>query len=197
MERGNYHGLKLTEQVMKVLERIVPLQTVGVNQQFPVWLRPRQRPNSCNLCCQAAARDVSSCHGFRRPGEGIWSSASEGHLVGIEKSWCGGVDCATGAGDVCQCVEPFLHWWEIQWKVWRSVFTKAQYSVLCSSSLCLKLCHVSSAFGSPGRTSMLMTLLSLLNRFRNVSEGSLLEMKQWRRKDWEYMQERQRSWSVG
>ena len=32
-------------------------------------------------------------------------SASEGHLVGAEKTWCGGVNCVTGAGDVCQCAE--------------------------------------------------------------------------------------------
>ena len=32
LERGNYRGLKLTEQVMKVLERIVPYQTSGVNR---------------------------------------------------------------------------------------------------------------------------------------------------------------------
>ena len=30
---------------------------------------------------------------------------SEGHLVGAEKTWCGGVDCTTGAGDVCKCAE--------------------------------------------------------------------------------------------
>ena len=24
----------------------------------------------------------------------------EGHLVSVEKAWCGGVDCAIGAGDV-------------------------------------------------------------------------------------------------
>ena len=35
-------------------------------------------------------------------------------------------------------------------------FTKAQHSVCCS--LCLKPCHASSALGSPGRTSMPMTL---------------------------------------
>ena len=29
----------------------------------------------------------------------------KGHLVGAEKTWCGGVDCATGAGDVCKCTE--------------------------------------------------------------------------------------------
>ena len=29
------------------------------------------------------------------------------HLVGAEKTWCGGVDCMTGAGNVCKCAEPF------------------------------------------------------------------------------------------
>ena len=53
-----------------------PHQTVGVNRQFQVWLRPRQRQNRRNLCCQAVAREVSSyqqetLHGFHRPGEGV------------------------------------------------------------------------------------------------------------------------------
>ena len=100
-----------------------PHQTVGVNRRFPVWLRPRQRHYRRNLCCQAAAREVSSCqqetvHGFRRPGEGVWSSTSEGHLVGAEKTWCGGVDCATGAVDVCKCAELCPCWWGVQWRVW-------------------------------------------------------------------------------
>ena len=51
------------------------------------------------------------------------------------------------------------------------VFTKDQYSAHCSSSLCLKPYHESSALGSPGRTSMPMTLLSSLNHLRNVSGG--------------------------
>ena len=38
-----------------------PHQTVGVNRRFPVWLRPRQRHYRCNLCCQAAAREISGC----------------------------------------------------------------------------------------------------------------------------------------
>ena len=36
----------------------------------------------------------------------------------------------------------------------RLVFTKDQYSACCSSSLCLKPYHMSSALGSPGKTSM-------------------------------------------
>ena len=62
------------------------------------------------------------------------------------------------------------------------VFTKAQYSARCSS-LCLKPYHESSALGSPGRTSMPLTLSSSLNRSRSVSGGSWLGKKQWRRKN--------------
>ena len=74
--RCNYRGLKLTEQVMKILERIVDGLIRPVNRRFPVWLCPMQRHYRHNLYCQAAAREVSSCqqetlHGFRRPGEGV------------------------------------------------------------------------------------------------------------------------------
>ena len=33
-------------------------------------------------------------------------------------TWCGGVDCATGAGNVCKCTEPCPCWWGVQWRVW-------------------------------------------------------------------------------
>ena len=49
---------------------------------------------------------------------------------------------------------------------------KAQYSARCSSSLCLKPYHESSALRSPGRTALAMTLASSLNHSRNVSGGS-------------------------
>ena len=38
--------------------------------------------------------------------------------MGAEKTWCGGVDCVTGAGDVCKCTEPCPCWWGGQWRVW-------------------------------------------------------------------------------
>ena len=47
-----------------------------------------------------------------------------------------------------------------------------QGSELSPSSLCLKPCHKNSALGSPESTSMSVTLLSLLNCFRNVSGDS-------------------------
>ena len=34
---------------------------------------------------------------------------------------CGGVDCVSGAGDVCQCMEPCPCWWGVQWRVWRII----------------------------------------------------------------------------
>ena len=58
---------------------------------------------SCKRSILLPTRDYMSFIGLR-------SSASEGHLVGAEKTWCRGVDCATGAGDVYQCGEPCQCW---------------------------------------------------------------------------------------
>ena len=134
--RCNYRGLKLTEQVMKILERIVDGLIRPVNRRFPVWLCPRQRHYRHNLYCQAAAREVSSCqqetlHGFRRPGEGVWSSTSEGHLVwrsGLCDWWRG---CMHMRGAMSMLVRGI-----VKSLKWRLVFTKDQYSAHCSSSLC-------------------------------------------------------------
>ena len=130
-----------------------PHQTVGVIRWFPVWLHPRQSHNRRNICCQAAAREVSSCQqvtllGFCRPGEGFWSSTLEGHLVGDEKTWV----LRSGLCDWCrgcmQCPEPCLCWWGVQWSLkWRSVYIRAQYPARFSS-LCLKPYHESSTLGS-------------------------------------------------
>ena len=50
----------ITDMVKKAISQMKacgwPHQTVGVNRQFPVWLRPRQRHYRRNLCCQAAAK---------------------------------------------------------------------------------------------------------------------------------------------
>ena len=123
LERGNYCGLKLTEQVTKILERIVDgliRQLVSIdNFQFG-FVPGRGTTDAIFVVRQLQEKYLAANkrHGFRRPGEGVWSSASEGHLVGAEKTWCGGVDCATGAGDVCKCTEPCPCWWGVQWRVW-------------------------------------------------------------------------------
>ena len=93
-------------------------------------------------------------------------------------NWCRG--CMQMRGAVSVLVRGTVK--SLKWKL---VFTKAQYSARFSSLLCLKPYYESSALGSPGRTFMPMTLLSSLNHSRNVSEGSWLRKKQWKRKDWE------------
>ena len=126
LERGNYRGLKLTEQVMKVLERIVDSlirhSVCWCQSMIPsLALSQAEAQQMQSLLTGSSKRSIycqQTLHGFRRPGEGIWSSTSEGHLVGAEKTWCGGVDCVTGAGDVCKCTEPCPCWWGVQWKVW-------------------------------------------------------------------------------
>ena len=78
LERGNYRGLKLTKQVMKVLERIVDgliRQLVSIDDsQF--GFVPGRGTTDAIFCCETAAREASSCqqetlHGFCRTGEGI------------------------------------------------------------------------------------------------------------------------------
>ena len=56
LERGNYRGLKLTVQVMKILQRIVNgliRQLVSINDSLFGFVPGRGTTD--NLCCQAAA----------------------------------------------------------------------------------------------------------------------------------------------
>ena len=112
-------------------------------------------------------------------------SCTQGHMFwkrgGVKKELV--ADPWTSSSGLCDwcrgCMQ--MHWavsvlvrGTVKSLKWRLVFTKDQYSAHCSSSLCLKSYHESSALGSLGRTSMPMTLLSSLNHLRNVSGGSWL-----------------------
>ena len=127
--------------------------------------------------CWSLKSYFSFCHGqphlFYSTLPGSSGSTSEGHLVGAEKTvwmsglcdWCRG--CMQMRGAVSVLVRGTVK--NLKWML---VFTKDQYSARWSSSLCLKPYHESSALGSPGKTSMLVTLLSSPNRLRNVSGDS-------------------------
>ena len=105
LERGNYHGLKLTEQVMKILERIVDSlirQLVSIdNSQFG-FVPGRGTTNTIFVVRQLQEKYLAANKRLyrRRLIEYLGRSS-----VGAEKTWCGGMDCATGAGDVCKCTE--------------------------------------------------------------------------------------------
>ena len=60
LDRGNYRGLKLTEQAMKILREDCRWshKTGGVYWWLPVWLCPRKRHYRCNLCGPAAAGEI-------------------------------------------------------------------------------------------------------------------------------------------
>ena len=120
LERGNYQGLKMTwKQVMKVLERILDgliRQLVSINDYQFGFVPGRGTTDTIFVVRQLQEKYLAAnkrLHGLCKPGEVAW----EGHLVGAEKTWCGGVDCVTGAGDVCQCGELCPCWWGVQSRV--------------------------------------------------------------------------------
>ena len=193
LERGNYHGLKLTEQVMKILERIVDgliRQLVSIDDsQFGfvpgrgttdaifVVRQLQEKYLAANKRLYMAFVDLEKVFD-RVPRKVIWWTLRK---LGVEEWIVRLVQrMYANARSRVRVGEGYSEEFEVKVGV-------HQGSVLsrCSSSLCLKPDQESSALGSPGKTSMPMTLLSSLNRLRNVSGGSWLGKKQWRRKDWE------------
>ena len=193
LERGNYCGLKLTEQVMKVLERIVDgliRRLVSIDDSQFGFVPGRGTTDAIFVVMQLQAKYLAANKRLymafvdlekvfdrvRRKSSGrcwenlVWRSGL--------CDWCRGCMPMHGAVSL-------LGRGRVKSLKWRLVFTKVRYLACCSSSLCLKPCHASSALGFPGRTSMPMTLLSSLNCSGNVSGDSRLAKKQWRRKDWE------------
>ena len=191
LERGNYRSLKLIEQVMKVLERIVDgliRRLMSIDDSQFCFVPGRVTKDAIFVVKQLQEKYLAANKrlymAFVDLEKAFDRSTSEGHLVAAEKTWCGGMDCTTGEGEVCKCAEPCPCWWGVKWRVWSEGRCSPRLSTQPASSLCLKPYHESSALGSPGRTSMPMTLLLSLNRSRNVSEGSWLEEKKWKRNDW-------------
>ena len=77
LERGNYRGHKLTEQVMKVLERIVDgliRQLVSINDSQFRLVPGRGTTNATFVVRQLQEKYLAAnmrLHGFCRPGEGL------------------------------------------------------------------------------------------------------------------------------
>ena len=77
LERGNYHGLKLTEQVMKILERIVDgliRQLVSIDDSQFGFIPGRGTKDAIFVVRQLQEKYLAASkrlHGFCRPGEGV------------------------------------------------------------------------------------------------------------------------------
>ena len=118
LERGNYHGLKLTEQVMKILERIVDgliRQLVSIDDSQFGFVPGRGTTDAIFVVRQLQEKYLAA---NKRLYMAFVDLEKVFDLVDAEKTWCGGVDCATGAEDVCKCTEPCPCWWGVQWRVW-------------------------------------------------------------------------------
>ena len=170
LDRGNYRGLELTEQAMKILERIVD-----------------------GLIRQVVSIDDSQ-FGFV-PGRGttdaifVVRQLQEKYLAVTKRLYMAFVDLEKAFDRVPRKVI----WWALrklgveEWIVWlvQGMYANAwsrvrvgegfskefevkvgsirdPYSVPCSSSLCWRPCHVSFRLVFPGRTYMQMILSSLL-----------------------------------
>ena len=155
---GNYCSLKLTEQVMKVLERIVDgliRQLVSIDDsQFGfipgrgttdatfVVRQLQEKYLAANKTLYMAFIDLEKTSD-RLPRKIIWWALRK---LGVEE-WIVRLvqGCMQMRGGVSVLVRG-----TVKSLKWRSVFTKAQYSARFSSSLCLKLFHESSALVSLG-----------------------------------------------
>ena len=77
VDRGNYRGLKLTEQVMEVLERIVDgliRQVVSTDDSQFGFVPGTGTTDAIFVVRQLQEKYLAAnetLHGFRRPGEGI------------------------------------------------------------------------------------------------------------------------------
>ena len=102
LERGNYRGLKLTEQVMKILERIVDgliRQLVSIDDSQFGFVPGRGTTDAVR---QLQKKYLTANKRLYMAFVDLEKAFDRVPLVGAEKTWCGGVDCATGAVDVCQ-----------------------------------------------------------------------------------------------
>ena len=112
LEKGNY----LTEQVMKILERIVDglirqlvsiddsqfafVKGIGTTDAIFVVRQLQEKYLAVNKRLYMAFVDLEKVFD-RVPRKVIWWAL---------RKRCGGVDFATGAGNVCKCTEPCTCW---------------------------------------------------------------------------------------
>ena len=106
LDRGNYRGLKLTEQAMKILERIVDgliRQVVSIDDSQFGFVPGRGTTDAIFVVRQLQEKYLAvnkRLYGLRGPRESIWPCPSEGYLVGPEKARHWGMDCSVSPGNV-------------------------------------------------------------------------------------------------
>ena len=170
LDRGNYRGLKLTEQAMKIIERIVDVlvrQVVSIDDSQSSFVPGRGTIDVIFVVQQLKEKYLAEHNRLYMV------------FVDLEKAF--------------DCVPRKVIWWDLRKLgveelivlLFQGMYANAgswvcvgegnskefevkvrvhqgSYPAPCSSSLCWRHCHVSSALLFPGRTHMQMFLSSLL-----------------------------------
>ena len=116
LERGNYRGLKLTQQVMKVLKRIVGglvRQLVSIDDSQFGFIPGRGITDAIFVVGQLQEKYLAANKRLYMAFVDLdkaFDRVTRKIIGWVLRKWCGGVDCVTGAGDVCQCAEPCPCW---------------------------------------------------------------------------------------
>ena len=191
LERGNYWGLKLTEQVMKVLERIVDgliRQLVSIDCSQFGFVPGRGTTDAIFVVRQLQAKYLAANKRLymafvdlekafdRVPQKVIWWVLRK---LGVEE-WIARLvqGMYANARSLVHVGEGYSEEFEKKVGVHQGLILRPLLFIIVLEALSCEF-H----FGVPWEN--LYALLSSLNRLRNVSEGSWLGKKQWRRKDWE------------
>ena len=124
LKRGNYPGLRLTEQVMKILKRIVDgliRQLVSIDDSQFGFVPGRGTTDAIFVVRQLQEKYLAANKRLYMAFidlEKAFDRVSRKVIWWALRKRCGGVDYGAGAGDECKCTEPCLCWWGVQWRVW-------------------------------------------------------------------------------
>ena len=169
LERRNYRGLKLTDQVMKLLERVLDsfiremvdidamqfgiVPGCGTTDAIFIIRQSKEKYIAANKLLYFAFVDLEKA--FFRP------STQESSLVGLEEFGSGGVGCMCHPGHVIPMSKAasMLMVSTARSSGLELVCIRDLFSAPCFSYLCWKLCRASSVLVCHGSFYMLRTLL--------------------------------------
>ena len=128
LNRGNYIGLKLTEHVMKVMERIVDgmiREMIAIDEMQFAFVPGRGTTDAIFIIRQLQEKflsrkdlnDKDSVLCFCWPGESFWPCPPKGLVVGYEIGGSRRVDSASSTSYVQQCTQPIESWLWGQWRI--------------------------------------------------------------------------------
>ena len=130
LNRGNYRGLKLTEHVMKVMERIVDgmiREMIAIDEMQFAFVPGRGTTDAIFIIRQLQEKffvqersrwqEPDSVLCFCWSGESIWPCPPKGLVVGYEKGGGRRVDSASSTSYVQQCTQPSESRLWVQWGI--------------------------------------------------------------------------------